>query len=189
MGRYRDRPFFSALGAETLVDQVEIDPAKRYHLSQHPIPTYRGTVEQGVGTKPKGLWYACGDEWLRWMEYEMPQWLADIQYIYEVFPGPDVLYIRTVEELDAFNERFGVRHWTELMGLRDSRWTDPGSRSQVDWEQVAHYYSGIEICPYRPERRLDGPVRWYYGWDVASGCLWGPDLHSVELIARTPGAS
>ena len=41
--------------------------------------------------------------------------------------------------------------------------------SRPDWAKVASHYDGIEICPYIESRRN---MTWYYGWDVASGCVW-----------------
>jgi len=41
----------------------------------------------------------------------------------------------------------------------------------IDWGRVAEDYSGIEIAPYLYEARMKH--MWYYGWDVASGCIWG----------------
>lgn len=35
---------------------------------------------------------------------------------------------------------------------------------------VAKDYDGIEIAPYQESLRYD--LEWYYGWDVASGCIW-----------------
>ena len=42
--------------------------------------------------------------------------------------------------------------------------------------------TGIPVATLQRSRRMD--TKWYYPWDVASGCLWGPDGHNVELIAR-----
>ena len=50
------------------------------------------------------------------------------------------------------------------------------------WPGVAaEGWAGIEIAPYIWARRLDGPARWYYGWDAASGCIWDPTAAAVEL--------
>ena len=42
----------------------------------------------------------------------------------------------------------------------------------IDWNRVAKKYQGIIITPYIWERRLTTTCTWYYGWDVASGCIW-----------------
>lgn len=44
----------------------------------------------------------------------------------------------------------------------------------IDWPTVAKLYAGIEISPYQYNYRLKSGFIWYYGWDVASGCIWRP---------------
>ena len=44
----------------------------------------------------------------------------------------------------------------------------------IDWIKVSKQYSGIEINPYQHSNRYTS--MWYYGWDVASGCIWKNDL-------------
>ena len=51
----------------------------------------------------------------------------------------------------------------------------------IDWKKVASKYDGIEINPYQFEARYQ--YLWYYGWDVASGCIW--NLKSVKLNLLT----
>ena len=34
--------------------------------------------------KPKGLWYACGDDWIKWTSREMSHWLEDANFLYEI---------------------------------------------------------------------------------------------------------
>ena len=43
----------------------------------------------------------------------------------------------------------------------------------IDWRKVAKKYDGIEINPMIYELRMMA-LSWYYGWDVASGCIWKP---------------
>jgi hypothetical protein len=53
----------------------------------------------------------------------------------------------------------------------------------INWPKVAQDYSGIEICPYQWKFRLN--YMWYYGWDVASGCIWNQNaLNSTNVIAE-----
>jgi hypothetical protein len=42
-------------------------------------------------------------------------------------------------------------------------------------------YDGIEINPYQFEARYQ--YLWYYGWDIASGCVW--NLNNVKLKLLT----
>ena len=53
----------------------------------------------------------------------------------------------------------------------------------INWSAVAKDYYGIEISPYRPKYRLALGYLWYYGWDVASGCIWNKDaIRGVRLL-------
>ena len=47
---------------------------------------------------------------------------------------------------------------------------DKWASLSINWPKVAQDYAGIEICPYRSDKRMSSD--WYYGWDVASGCVW-----------------
>jgi len=151
-------------------------PLKKYH------PTSIFSQPQGLSTaKPAGLWYSCGDEWASWMRrrqtVEQLNRLARTKFVYELELNPQrMLFIRTPEEFDAFERRFG----------RDGA---------IDWWSVVPEYGGIEICPYRSDRaasfeeshdraKWEGrraiAAHWYDLWDVASGVVWG--LKMVKKI-------
>ena len=129
---------------------------------------------QHPGLKPQGLWYADGYSWVDWMLGEMPEWAEDVKYVYELRLSPSVLRITSQKELLEFSARYKVR---------DSRYS---FSQEVEWEEVAEEFSGIEIVPYQYGLRLSQEVFWYYGWDVASGCIWHPDgleemsIHAVQ---------
>ena len=67
--------------------------------------------------------------------------------------------IRNYGDLLEFEKEYLV-HPKEYYGFK-----------MIDWVRVANDYSGIEISPYLYEARMKH--MWYYGWDVASGCIWG----------------
>ena len=52
----------------------------------------------------------------------------------------------------------------------------------IDWKKVASKYDGIEIVPYQPKARMN--LLWYYGWDIASGCIWNLGNTSLNLISK-----
>lgn len=125
--------------------------------------------------KPMGFWVSEGNEW--------PDWCADNYsgggshgYRVAVDMG-DVLLLDTVDKLTAFNDEFGfIPEW-----MKDY---STGRRSSyVDWRVVQDTWSGIVISPYHWSKRLD--MLWYYGWDVASGCIWNLDAiaHIEPLTA------
>jgi hypothetical protein len=131
------------------------------------IPTFPA---QQSGPKPRGIWYACGNEWISWLTYEMPHWIGDYVYSFKVDESK-ILMIKTTEEFKSFEREF--------LDTNDRQW---GGRS-IDWARVAREYSGIEICPYRGEARYSSD--WYYGWDVASGCVWESEaVLEATLVAK-----
>ena len=105
--------------------------------------------------KPFGLWYAIGTEWISWVKDNMPEWERDHAFVLDVDESR-LLKINTYHDLQSFNEEYGV----------DSHY--------IDWVKVSEKYGGIEIAPYIYQARLD--MLWYYGWDVASGCVWGANM-------------
>ena len=111
--------------------------------------------------KPNGLWYSCGRAWLKWLAAEEPSWITKDRALYKLdIDMSQLLRITTVRMLDAF----------------EATYRGPGASGQagwtIDWGAVAESFMGIEICPYQYERRHTS--LWYYGWDVASGCIWDP---------------
>lgn len=144
------------------------------HFSKRPLVRVRSTKQWLIGDKdwnwrgkPKGLWVSVKGEmdWREWCEAESfgldrLKWRSVIT----LSSVANILHIRSVGELDAFDELYG----------RDERiGTSDYSKRIIDWEHVAKEYDGILIAPYQWERRFDGRVSdWYYGWDCASGVIW-----------------
>lgn len=122
--------------------------------------------------KPKGLWIS--DE----SDYGWAKWCADedfnpdrLSHCHEVTLGigtQPLLLLSTEEQVRTFDARFGY----------SGRWG-----RGIRWEQVADVLAGIFITPYRWELRLD--LDWYYGWDVASGCVWNLSvIHDWKPMER-----
>ena len=134
----------------------------RYFFSRKYVGAFRNEKQGQRHDKPWGLWYACGDAWFQWTTSEMPEWVEGWQYLYELNITEAVLQLPTPEEILAFDERY--------------RFRDAPYESYINWAAVANDFPGLEICPYQFSLRYS--LRWYYGWDVASGCIW--DARGVE---------
>lgn len=118
-------------------------------------------TRQTVGGKPRGLWYACGDAWLRWYDEDnLREWDGKIPpFTYEFdLDKSRFLLIHDAHGMHRFRDTYGVTGGDDL----DPEWVD------IDWRVVAKEYDGIQICPAQSKRGMG----WYYGWDVASGCVW-----------------
>jgi hypothetical protein len=135
------------------------------------------SFSQKADFKPKGLWYACGDEWIQWAineNYGFGDWV----YLVHIDMAK-MLKLKNAAEVRGFSAEFEVP--------RNSLSKSEYYHFNIDWPKVAARYSGIEICPYVSSLRLEPEVAWYYGWDVASGCVWDPSALKLELVGHWDG--
>ena len=120
---------------------------------------------QNIGTKPNGFWYECQDgsseTWKEFCEFGLTGGASRYDSSYNVVLNDyEILFIPDEYHFEKFYKMYSVPHPVFP--------NDP-EENLIDWPKVAEHYSGIEICPYLASRR---DVSWYYGWDVASGCIW-----------------
>jgi len=149
----------------------------RVHASSSPIKKLRdfkptGSFSERCGDKPYGLWYGHNDAWLRWCLSERFN-THKYKHFYSLgFRGLKILRINSEEKLRNFTEGYAVLDQEEgaFLGIRG-----------IDWEEVISKFDGIEIVPYIHACRLDLKTRWYYGWDVAGGCVWSQKVTLKEL--------
>ena len=128
---------------------------------------------QKVGGKPKGFWYGCDGSWERWAKQEMPKFLGKHNYKVQVDLSK-MIVIRDYPQLIFFEKKYGVNVLDKVPGYEDM------VDVYIDWPRVVKEYSGIEIAPYISKARERD---WYFGWDVASGCVWEKSaLKSVEKV-------
>jgi hypothetical protein len=144
-----------------IIVEAKFNEDQRIHMSKKPVNSVRSVQQlDQPGYKPCGFWYGFGSEWLDWIDSEMPQWRGD--YLYEVIvDSSNVLRISNAKEFKAFDRRFSVMLPTK----------------SIDWRAAAKEYAGIEITPYLSQFRMVNEHLWYYGWDIASGCIW--DAHAI----------
>lgn len=156
---------FTAKSSE--VRRLKIAKTDRIVVTEKPLVLRYGIRPQpNTGeAKPLGLWYACGREWLDWTIRE--HFRAKFNHAYRLHIDLSyLLMLRTLAELDLFNKQYATRR---IVGLR---WPN--------WHTVSQAYAGIEICPYQWKRRFE--YSWYYGWDIASGCIW--DTNIVQEVEQ-----
>lgn len=121
------------------------------------------------GLKPIGIWYGWKSEWLNWC---ISKKFCNIEYehFYHVdVKGLNVLKITNASEFKKFEQQF-------MFPLLP---TTPLITKGIAWTEVQKKFDGIEIIPYLWDSRLDHI--WYYGWDVASGCIWNPNVKMSKL--------
>jgi hypothetical protein len=138
---------------------------ERIHMAKKPLVLNKKGYEQSEGPKPRGLWYGIGDSWKEWVLAEMPHWLGEHTYRVNT-RNANILLIQTPEQLIEFNREHARKEW------------------YVDWNRIAAKHEGIEINPYQWKYRHK--YLWYYGWDVASGCVW--NLENITVEPENPAA-
>lgn len=149
------------------VKQLKLQDSQRIVICENPLVDKPDGDYDCLSTghmKPRGLWYSPGKEWINWCVQEMPEWVG--QYIYELdIKTSKILKIDTLQKLDKFDKEYRLD--TIAAGVPVHSF---GRCYDMDWQKLTTKYSGIEISPYQWERRL--VYIWFYGWDVASGCIW-----------------
>lgn len=146
---------------------VKLRPDQRIHTSKQSNITLKDEQNQNTSSKPKGLWYACGDEWIKWCKGENFK-LGDLKHKFVLdVDFNKILILDTTKKIDSFSKQYGANKYEISNEINNSwRW----KIDSIDWQKVAEKYQGIEICPYQWDLRHE--FLWYYGWDVASGCIW-----------------
>lgn len=137
---------------------------------------YRQTATTAHG-KPRGFWVSVQgeDDWPTWCREEnFGTHRLSTTHNVTLRADSNVLFLTSPELLDAFTKTYGI---SEHKTLGRHSWTD----TRIDWPRVATEYDGVIIAPYQWERRMG--LDWYYGWDVASGCIW--NLTAIESVEAT----
>lgn len=135
--------------------------------------------------KPIGIWYSVGSDWIDWVAGNIDEWKGKYLYALEVDdsqtaqvtdpPDPSkMLIIDSPRAMWDFNKRYSqaskyLKHYKTGEALRE-----------INWQQVQKDYGGIQIASpsgeYFWDFRMRDEFNWYYSWDVASGCIWNPEL-------------
>lgn len=123
--------------------------------------------------KPLGLWVSVDgpDDWPTWCAAEeFKDTNRQNQFRVTLAEDANVLHLQTRSEVLDFTEEY-----TDTL--------DSEYRYAIDWHRVAATYPGIIIAPYQSSLRYGPEASWYWGWDVASGCIWDADaISDVSLI-------
>lgn len=148
-----------------------VDDNTRLHLTHESEIKKMDTKQKPEGPKPRGLWYAVGFGWLDFTTNDFTSFYEEKEvYAFEIsLNGLNVLRITNYDELLKFEEAYLVSNENEYMKKFD-----------INWAKVAENYDGIEIAPYIYKARMGH--FWYYGWDVASGCIWNTSKLNYKYI-------
>ena len=155
-----------------LVD-AGVNDNTRLHLTHDSELKRVNTPQKRNGPKPNGLWYCVGFGWLDFTTSDFKTFytIGNRVHAFDIsLDGLNVLKITNYKDLVSFEKIYLVPDEQRYM-----------NKYSIDWAKVAENYDGIEIAPYIYEARHEHP--WYYGWDVASGCIWNTtNLKSKKLL-------
>jgi hypothetical protein len=148
------------------------------HFSVMPVGVIRSVAQRAEpDMKPQGLWVSVDgeDDWPSWCRSEdfATERLA-YRHVVRLAETANILWLESGADIDNFHRKFSNRNV-----LRENSYFP---LNLLPWSEVAALYQGIIIAPYQWSHRLDGPARWYYTWDCASGCIWdAAAIMSVDL--------
>jgi hypothetical protein len=135
--------------------------------------------------KPRGLWLsddAFDPNWYSWCRSENYS-LDNLTCVHDVKlkPKANVLILRSAKDIDEF-----TRTWQDIDEEDVDRFSARPYRLYLPWATIRQQYDGLIITPYIWKRRLSHHCNWYYGWDVAGGCIWHPTaIRSITLREQT----
>lgn len=141
-----------------------------------PSKTYdQLTFEQSsIYSKPQGFWVSVDgeDSWDTWcLANNFGHESTEVSNLVTLKADANIIILYTKDEIRNFAKRF-MTVYSETFYLRQG----------IFWAAVTKEYSGIIIPNYlywECQDELD-IFNWYYGWDVASGCIW--DLNAIESV-------
>jgi hypothetical protein len=145
------------------------------HYGANPLELDRARAyPQKAGYKPCGLWVSVQgeDDWPEWASSEGYGWPKLFEYEHRIVlaEDPNILHLSGHTALNRFTAAY---RYPGASFFREGE--------AIDWSRVADEYNGIIIAPYVWSQRMD--LMWYYGWDVASGCIWSLEaIASVERV-------
>lgn len=156
------------------------------HYSRGAVQEVKPAVQPNPAAgklKPRGFWVSVGDAWAEWCRqnsFGPPAKAPDELFVYRVVldSSARILAAGTAEETEALVEEYGIKLHPDLIEART-----------LDWKAISQDgYDGIILTEYLYGAGLRREPRglWYYGWDCASGCIWGGQevVESLELVRR-----
>jgi len=147
-----------------------------YHYSDRIIKKVRTSdisLKGKTDFKPNGFWVSVDDPdedgepwgWPAWCEAE-GYGIGRVKHMVSINDSERILLITNESDLMWFDKVFGIN-------ARYGR--------KIDWILVAKQFAGIVIAPYQFSPCSD--LRWYSGWDCASGVIWDASVvHGIEVV-------
>lgn len=133
------------------------------------------------GDKPNGFWVSVEgeDDWRNWCEAE--EWRIeslDNEYDVVLSDFANILYLNSAQDILEFTIEY-LDTESNPLPWKSTRY--------ILWDDLRKKYDGIIIAPYQWSCSMSKETEWYYGWDVASGCIW--NLSAVSSVTAVKNNS
>jgi len=130
--------------------------------------------DPGKGLKPDGIWYACGTDWLDFLEMEMGGPSKEEYQVWALkIDMTKIKALTTPKEISHFSWKY----------RNIDRFLANSKDKVVDWTAASKDFAGIECCPYPVgDFRLEIENIWYTAFDVPSGCIWDPAAITNSIL-------
>lgn len=168
------------LGDIKITDKIHISNEDEENIKYKPVPI----EEQVIYIKPCGLWYAYGKQWI--YNRKNYQHIHDdkdsiLKYTYkiDITPKTDkkMFTITSFEGLLIFDKTFRVGsyiNWVEFSKICNGI----AIYNKVDYGMITkeHRTTNETIINDFKSSKLNYDLilpKWYTGWDIGSGCIWG----------------
>lgn len=148
-----------------------------------PVPVIKDWShrQNSLRPKPSGIWFAPHEHmdeddttsplrsaWWNWC-YDACHTGFTYTHKYQLQDVP----MCTLEEVLRGNREGKVLHLSSEREVLQLSFRFRGATEySLNWTKLAAVAAGILITPYQWELRHNPMCRWYYGWDMASGCIW-----------------
>lgn len=185
-GDLRDNLFYK--GPPVKTTPINISKNKRIVVSAYrepPIvlPIKNLDVQENYwhGKKPiGGLWYAFGNDWIRFAHDELPSKM--FMFIHEIYVNTNrMAMLQSQKDVKDFELKYG---WTGENDKQSGGYLSiyKGEKYPrnlwINWKDVEKDYEGIEINEDARHGRY-----WQETWDRPSGCIWNKNaLKDSKLL-------
>lgn len=157
-------------------------PYKYYALTEYETQPYNVYQYDFERHKPLGLWFAGGDEWVKYVidnDFNTTKY----RYLYEVVVDKNkMIHINDLKDLYEFSQKYGVRD-DYVLGIEWNRVVTStkkcGLLIQPNLKSILTNYKGFDDLAYFKD------MEWYLTWDVSSGVVWNKKgIKSFKLIYK-----
>jgi len=164
-------------------------------IATHSLAAISRIFAEENTSKPDGFWYSLKWYWIEELFRGYYYWdinytidpervyYVDVQdFVYDI-DIDDSMFVG-IGDKKGINKILQLKNYGDMIAYYDQYGYDVDGREYINWKKVYADYGGIELSVVQLEKYFDSTkMRWWLGWDIASGCLWNGDLvKSIKWI-------